>query len=49
MQGVKKKKVFYCIDGCGVANCVRYIIFLYRLYYFNVLNVKIKHLIFDVL
>ena len=32
-----------------VVNCVRYIIILYCLYYFNVLNVRIKSLMFGVL
>ena len=32
-----------------VVYCVRYIIILYCLYYFNVLNVRIKSLMFGVL
>ena len=39
-----KKWYFNVLIVVIVIYCVRYIILLYCLYYFNMLNVKIKHL-----
>ena len=47
--GCLKKEYFNVLMVVVVAYCVRYIILLYCLYYFNVLNVKIKPLIFGAL
>ena len=54
MWSVKKKNfnvlvVMVVVVVVVVVYCVRYIILLCCLYYFNVLNVKIKILIFGVL
>ena len=42
------KKYFNILMVVVVGYCVRYIILLYCLYYFNVLNVNIKSLLFVV-
>ena len=42
------KKYFNILMIVVVGYCVRYIILLYCLYYFNVLNVNIKYLLFVV-
>ena len=41
-----KKKYFNVLMVVVVGNCVRYIILLYYLYYFNLLNVNIKFLLY---
>ena len=49
MCGVKKKKYFNELMVVIVIYCVGYIILLCYLYYFNVLNIKIKSLMLGVL
>ena len=50
MWSVKKKYFNVLVVVIVViVYCVRYTILLCYLYYFNVLNVKIKHLMFDIL
>ena len=46
---LKRFGLFYCVDDGDVVYCSRYIILLYYLYYFIVLNAKIKLLMLGVL